>query len=73
MSFVAYTTTLMSSTLSKPVPVRFHPETQQKLDAVAERFGIKKAELIRLAVDKSLTDFSSADHITITRRRSAAK
>ena len=65
--------TIMKNTLSVPIPVRFYPDTNERLEDVAARFGLKKSTLIRMAVDKSLEEFAAAEKITITRRRSVAR
>lgn len=40
--------------LSKPVPVRFSADVDDRLNNVAQMNGIKKAELIRICVEKFL-------------------
>lgn len=73
MLLVAQIATIMKNTLSVPIAVRFYPDTNERLEDVAARFGLKKSTLIRMAVDKSLEEFAAAEKITITRRRSVAR
>lgn len=54
--------------LSDPIPVRFSEETDARLSRMAERSGLSKAELIRLATDDYLEKISSTGQIVQTIR-----
>jgi|OM-RGC.v1.036518355 predicted DNA-binding protein len=59
----------MSTTLTKPTPCRFHPQTKERIDQIARQFGIKPSALIRHAVDHQLNEFERAGRITIEKRK----
>jgi hypothetical protein len=40
--------------LGTPIPVRFNGDADQRLNAIAEKSGLSKAELIRIATDEFL-------------------
>ena len=42
--------------VTKPIPVRFTAHADQRLSSLSSRNGMKKAELIRIAVDKMLCE-----------------
>jgi len=46
-----------STPLLDPVPVRFTPESKNRLSRIARSMGLKPSELIRRAVDKNLTEW----------------
>lgn len=52
--------------LSKPVPVRFSAEADARLGRLADRNGIKKAELIRICVEKFLDEVERTGKIEVT-------
>jgi len=52
--------------LSKPISIRFSAETDAKLGRLADRNGIKKAELIRLCVEKFLNEIDATGRIEVT-------
>jgi hypothetical protein len=52
--------------LSKPISIRFSDETDSKLGRLADRNGIKKAELIRICVEKFLDEVERTGKIEVT-------
>jgi hypothetical protein len=54
-----------STPLLDPVPVRFTPESKQRLVRIAKSMGLKPCELVRRAVDKNLTEWESTGVLII--------
>lgn len=51
-----------------PIPVRLSVLADQRLNAIAARNGVSKAELIRLAVDSFLLEIERTGSIEFTKR-----
>jgi predicted DNA-binding protein len=58
----------MQTKFTKPTQCRFHPRTERKLKELSERFGVRPASLIRIAVDSQLSEIESSGQIIINKR-----
>jgi predicted DNA-binding protein len=55
----------MKSKLSKPTPVRLRKDTLPQLESVARKFGVSKADIVRIAIDTKLEEWMSSPTLTI--------
>jgi len=61
---------MKTATLTKTTQCRFDPQTKERIDHIARKFGIKPSSLIRHAVNHQLNEFERAGRITIEKRSS---
>lgn len=54
--------------LNQPIPVRFEAHSEARLNALAHRFGLKTADLIRLAVSQFIQEADRTGKLILNAR-----